>query len=156
MGKRRKTKKPCFRLVLQTFGFRRGGVAKVKPSPDLVLKTHRLLPAAYKHPGYKALDGNFAEVKEFLNRDGNYQDVLKIIFVSIITQLELYFRHGQREIHVAIGSLWGRHRAVAICDDVKKMLQIEYGASNQFDMKIKVVHHHLPVSKTGLEKNNAN
>lgn len=104
-------------ISLVSFGFKRG----VPIDADLVFDA-RFLPNPHWESELRALDGRDAPVNDFVMNSSNSNHYLVAIqeVVNIVT--EGYLRDGKRYLTVAIGCTGGRHRSVALVENLSSRL----------------------------------
>lgn len=104
-------------ISLVSFGFKRG----VPIDADLVFDA-RFLPNPHWESELRALDGRDAPVNDFVMSNPNSAKYLAAIqeVVNIVT--EGYLRDGKRYLTVAVGCTGGRHRSVALVENLSSRL----------------------------------
>jgi len=104
-------------ISLVSFGFKRG----VPIDADLVFDA-RFLPNPHWESELRALDGRDAPVNDFVMNSPNSAKYLAAIqeVVNIVT--EGYLRDGKRYLTVAVGCTGGRHRSVALVENLSSRL----------------------------------
>lgn len=100
-------------VTVQSFGFKYG----LPPEADLLVDV-RFLPNPYFVTELKHLDGEAAEIREFIFAEpeartftARYADLLDYL-------IPLYEREGKTNLTIAVGCTGGRHRSVAIARDL--------------------------------------
>jgi UPF0042 nucleotide-binding protein len=101
-----------------SFGFKKG----LPMDSDIVMDV-RFLPNPYFVEGLKEKSGSDKEVKEYLSSFDSYaQFMLK--FKELITFiLPLCKKEGRAYLNIAIGCTGGRHRSVAIAEEIKELIE---------------------------------
>lgn len=87
---------------------------------------------AIHNPGryepYKALDGRDAEVRQFLEDDGEIIRFLDHCFALVDASAQRYIERGFSDLQVAFGCTGGQHRSVYSAEAMAKHLQQKFGA----------------------------
>ncbi|WP_167142231.1 RNase adapter RapZ [Canibacter zhoujuaniae] len=104
---------PKLQLVVQSFGFKYGA-----PSDADLMIDMRFVPNPFWLPELRPLTGNDAEVSEFvLAQEGvhefiaNYVAALEPVFAG-------YQRENKRHVMLAVGCTGGKHRSVAVTNEI--------------------------------------
>ncbi|HVK22670.1 MAG TPA: RNase adapter RapZ [Actinokineospora sp.] len=120
------------RVTVLSFGYKYG----LPMDADLVMDV-RFLPNPFWIPELKDLTGRDADVRNYvLSQEGadefldRYHELLRLIGAG-------YRREGKRYLTLAIGCTGGKHRSVAISEELSRRLSDEDG------MAVKVVHRDL-------------
>jgi UPF0042 nucleotide-binding protein len=120
------------RVTVLSFGYKYG----IPMDADLVMDL-RFLPNPFWIPELKDLTGKDADVRNYvLSQEGaeefldRYHELLRLIGAG-------YRREGKRYLTLAIGCTGGKHRSVAISEELSRRLADEDG------MAVKVVHRDL-------------
>jgi UPF0042 nucleotide-binding protein len=120
------------RVTVLSFGYKYG----IPMDADLVMDL-RFLPNPFWIPELKDLTGKDADVRNYvLSQEGaeefldRYHELLRLIGAG-------YRREGKRYLTLAIGCTGGKHRSVAISEELARRLADEDG------MAVKVVHRDL-------------
>jgi RNase adapter protein RapZ len=120
------------RVTVLSFGYKYG----IPMDADLVMDL-RFLPNPFWIPELKDLTGKDADVRNYvLSQEGaeefldRYHELLRLIGAG-------YRREGKRYLTLAIGCTGGKHRSVAISEELARRLSDEDG------MAVKVVHRDL-------------
>jgi UPF0042 nucleotide-binding protein len=102
-----------------SFGFKKG----IPMDSDIVMDV-RFLPNPYFIENLKDKTGSDNEVKQYLNSFDTYvQFMIKFKdFIEFI--LPLCKKEGRSYLNIAIGCTGGRHRSVAIAEEMKKTIEI--------------------------------
>ena len=120
-GKFLKTKRQRSLLIsIQSFGFRFG----VPQESDLVFDV-RFLPNPNYVPTLKKKTGQDAEVRKYVKSFPRSKQCLSRLFEFIFYLLPNYLREGKSYLTVSIGCTGGRHRSVAIAEDLGERLSKE-------------------------------
>jgi RNase adapter protein RapZ len=105
------------RLTLLSFGFKYG----VPPDADM-LADCRFLPNPFWVPELKGHTGLEAEVKDYvLSRDGA-EEFIGAYVAALAPVLAGYRRENKRHATIALGCTGGKHRSVAIAEELGRRL----------------------------------
>lgn len=104
-------------ITVVSFGFKYG----VPLDADLVFDV-RFLPNPHFVPELKELSGNDQPVIEYLNRSDEARETVRRFCELLDFLMPLYHREGKSYITVAIGCTGGRHRSVAVANEIGKHL----------------------------------
>jgi UPF0042 nucleotide-binding protein len=104
-------------LVLMSFGFKYG----IPAQADLVFDA-RFLPNPYFVDELRFRDGTDGRVVSYVLGDGNAEKFLDRLVEFITDFRPLYDREGKSYLTVAIGCTGGRHRSVAIVEEIRRRL----------------------------------
>lgn len=108
---------PSLRINVLSFGYKYG----IPVDADLVLDC-RFIPNPHWIPELRPLNGLDAPVSEkVLSSEGVAEFVAS--YVSVVRQMiPGYFREGKKYVTIAIGCTGGKHRSVAIAEEIAKQL----------------------------------
>jgi len=108
---------PSLRINVLSFGYKYG----IPVDADLVLDC-RFIPNPHWIPELRPLNGLDAPVSEkVLSSEGVAEFVSS--YVSVVRQMiPGYFREGKKYVTIAIGCTGGKHRSVAIAEEIAKQL----------------------------------
>jgi UPF0042 nucleotide-binding protein len=104
-------------LVLVSFGFKYG----IPAQADLVFDA-RFLPNPYFIADLKSKDGTDSKVASYVMGDRNAEVFLERILGFIADFRPLYDREGKSYLTVGIGCTGGRHRSVALVEEINRRL----------------------------------
>ena len=120
------------RINVLSFGYKYG----IPVDADLVLDC-RFIPNPHWVPELRPKTGQSSEVSEYvLSQDGvatminNYSELLKQMSSG-------YLREGKKYITLAVGCTGGKHRSVAIAEELAKQLSGKHG---EFEIEAHAVH----------------
>lgn len=102
-----------------SFGFKYG----LPVDADLVFDL-RYLPNPHFVPALKPKTGLDADVAEYVLRAPETQELLGRIVPLLETTLPHYEREGKSYLTIAVGCTGGRHRSVAVAEELKKRLGV--------------------------------
>ncbi len=101
-----------------SFGFKKG----VPMDSDIVMDV-RFLPNPYFVEELKDKTGSDKEVKEYLHSFDNYVQFMNKFKDLITFMLPLCKREGRSYLNIAIGCTGGRHRSVAVAEEIKQVIE---------------------------------
>ncbi len=104
-------------LILESFGFKYGAPVDV----DLLFDV-RFLPNPYFRPELRSLSGKDREVRDFFYAEREFREVVDRLAGFLQDWVTRLFREGRRFLTVGIGCTGGRHRSVAIVEDLRETL----------------------------------
>lgn len=102
-------------VTVQSFGFKHGPARDA----DLMFDV-RFLPNPHYEPDLRPLTGQNADVAAYVNRDGALDAFYDHLFPLLDYLLPQYVAEGKSHLTVAIGCTGGRHRSVAISEQLAK------------------------------------
>jgi UPF0042 nucleotide-binding protein len=106
-----------FSATLLSFGYRHG----IPAQADVVLDV-RFLPNPYFVEDLRALPGTDARVSTWLLQRPEAQEFLEKTVAYLRFLLPLYRAEGKRYLTVALGCTGGRHRSVAMAEELSRRL----------------------------------
>lgn len=109
-------------LVLVSFGFKYG----IPAQADLVFDA-RFLPNPYFVADLRHKDGTDPLVASYVLSDGNAGRFLELLVGFITDFRPLYDREGKSYLTVGVGCTGGRHRSVAIVEEIGRRLDLSAG-----------------------------
>jgi UPF0042 nucleotide-binding protein len=101
-----------------SFGFKKG----LPMDSDIVMDV-RFLPNPYFVEGLKEKTGSDKEVKEYLSSFDSYAQFMYKFKELITFILPLCKKEGRAYLNIAIGCTGGRHRSVAIAEEIKEVIE---------------------------------
>jgi RNase adapter protein RapZ len=104
-------------ISLVSFGFKHG----VPFDADLVFDV-RFLPNPHFVEGLRPLDGRDSRVREFILKHEESRELLRRLEDFLGFVLPAYQREGKAYLTVAVGCTGGRHRSVALVEELKGFL----------------------------------
>ena len=107
-------------LNLISFGYKHG----VPYDADLVLDC-RFLPNPFFIPAFRLLDGRHPSVREFVLKHDESRAFLERLRQLFEFLLPLYRREGKAYLTIALGCTGGRHRSVALVEELKPFFEAE-------------------------------
>ncbi|MGM9991269.1 MAG: RNase adapter RapZ [Candidatus Bruticola sp.] len=106
------------KLHAVSFGFKYGTPTDV----DLIFDC-RFLPNPYYLPELRGLSGLDEPVKNYLHSFATYHTFLQKIVSLLIFLLPQYLKEGKQQVNVAFGCTGGRHRSVALAEEVASLMK---------------------------------
>ena len=106
--------RPGLAVSLVSFGFKHG----VPIDADLVFDV-RFLPNPHFVEGLRPLDGRDARVREFVMKHAESRELLRRIADFLGFVLPAYQREGKAYLTIAVGCTGGRHRSVALVEELR-------------------------------------
>ncbi len=100
-------------VTFQSFGFKHGPARDADVALDV-----RFLPNPHYEADLRPLTGRDPAVREYVNRDGALDDFYARLHPLMDFLLPQYLAEGKAHLLVAIGCTGGRHRSVAIVNDL--------------------------------------
>ncbi len=109
---------PGMVVSLVSFGFKHG----IPYGTDLLFDV-RFLSNPHFVPGLRELTGRDAGVREFLERQPDYAELIERLSDLLLYLLPRYRRENRSYLSIAIGCTGGRHRSVAVAEQLKSELE---------------------------------
>jgi len=106
--------RPGLAVSLVSFGFKHG----VPIDADLVFDV-RFLPNPHFVEGLRPLDGRDARVREFVMKHDESRELLRRVADFLGFVLPAYQREGKAYLTIAVGCTGGRHRSVALVEELR-------------------------------------
>jgi RNase adapter protein RapZ len=106
------------RLTLETFGFKYGA-----PSDADMLADCRFLPNPFWVPDLRALTGLDDEVSRFVLEQEGAAEFVDAYVQALLPVLAGYRRENKRHATIAVGCTGGKHRSVAIAEELGRRLR---------------------------------
>ena len=110
--------RPGLAISLVSFGFKHG----VPFDADLVFDV-RFLPNPHFVEGLRPLDGRDARVREFILKHEASRELMRRLEDFLGFVLPAYQREGKAYLTVALGCTGGRHRSVALVEELKGFVE---------------------------------
>lgn len=105
-------------VSLVSFGFKHG----IPPGTDLLFDA-RFLPNPHFVPGLRERTGQDAPVREYLARQPDFNQMVARLLDFLLFLLPRYRLENRSYLSVAIGCTGGRHRSVAIAEELRGRLE---------------------------------
>lgn len=112
--------RPVLLISVISFGFKYG----IPMEADLVFDV-RFLTNPYYVPELKGKDGRDPEVLAYVQADPRTKDLQQKIEDLIIFALPQYREEGKAYLNIAIGCTGGKHRSVALAEQIAKSIEKE-------------------------------
>jgi UPF0042 nucleotide-binding protein len=106
-----------FTVIVSSFGFKNG----IPKDCDYMFDT-RFLPNPNYVPELKPLSGRNIEVQKYLDKIPEKQVFMKHLVSFMEFILKHYENTGKKQLHVAVGCTGGRHRSVAVAEQLSKII----------------------------------
>jgi len=140
---------------LHSFSWNKGALRTLKTSrghplqPNMIIDARFRLQRVTKSTKVESLrlsqlDGRYPEVQEFLNRYGNLERLVTFEVGQLVPRLRFWSRRWTN-VHVAIGSNWGRHRAVAVQEMLARELRSSFAGDSDLELVIRSYYHAFEV-----------
>lgn len=113
----------AFNLTLMSFGYKRG----IPNEADMVLDV-RFSPNPFYEKELKHLSGYDPAVKEFVLGDPAVQELINSFLSTLDKLIPRYMEQGKHRLTVALGCTGGRHRSVAIANEMYRRVRGRYPA----------------------------
>lgn len=108
----------ALRITVLSFGFKYG----VPIDADLIADM-RFLPNPYWHPTLREKTGRGEEVAQFVKSQPGAEEFMSGYLALLDTMRAGYAREGKRFLTLGIGCTGGKHRSVAIAEEMAKRLR---------------------------------
>jgi UPF0042 nucleotide-binding protein len=118
-------------VSLMSFGFKHG----IPTGADLLFDV-RFMSNPHFVPELKALTGQDAAVRQFLEALGEYEELLTKLEDLLLFLLPRYSRENRSYVSVAVGCTGGHHRSVAVAEELAKRLQ-------RGDWSVRIIHRDI-------------
>jgi len=105
------------RVTVQSFGFKYG-----TPTDADVIADARFLPNPFWEPHLRSLDGTDEPVSTFVLSQTGAREFLERYASALEPVLEGYLRENKRRVLIAIGCTGGKHRSVALVEELARLL----------------------------------
>jgi UPF0042 nucleotide-binding protein len=106
------------RVTVLSFGFKYG----LPPDADFVVDS-RFLPNPYWVPELRDLSGRDVEVSRYVLRQRGASSFVETFVRLVIATAPGFEREGKRYLTVAVGCTGGKHRSVAIAEELARRLR---------------------------------
>jgi UPF0042 nucleotide-binding protein len=106
------------RIAVLSFGFKHG----IPLDADLVIDV-RFIPNPHFVPELKKLDGRDERVSQFVKKQAETQEFFTKYFSLLEYLIPLYEKEGKSYLTLAVGCTGGKHRAVAIAEEIHGFLK---------------------------------
>lgn len=106
-------------VTVLSFGFKYG----IPVDSDLVIDV-RFLPNPFYIPELKALSGNDKDVRDYVFSFDETHSFINKYYDLLDFLIPFYLREGKRQLIISIGCTGGRHRSVAIANEIFERLKL--------------------------------
>jgi len=106
------------RIAVLSFGFKHG----IPLDADLVIDV-RFIPNPHFVPELRKLDGRDERVSQFVKKQAETQEFFTKYFSLLEVLIPLYEKEGKSYLTIAVGCTGGKHRAVAIAEEIHGFLK---------------------------------
>ncbi len=113
------------RVTFLSFGFKYG----VPPDADFVIDA-RFIPNPFWEPELRELTGRDPAVSRFVHAQPGAQEFVDTVVALINSTIAGFEREGKRYLTVAVGCTGGKHRSVAIVEELTRRLREERLSAN--------------------------
>lgn len=107
-----------FSVNIMSFGFKYG----IPNSTDLVMDV-RFLPNPYYVENMRYRTGLEEDIYQYVTDNDQCREFVKRYSEMIMYLIPLYIRDGRRQITISIGCTGGKHRSVAITEELKNIFE---------------------------------
>ena len=118
-------------IEIRSFGFKKG----IPMDADIVMDV-RFLPNPYFEEALKDKTGSDGEVREYLLQHESYREFIGRFKDLIRSILPLYKKEGRSYLNIAVGCTGGRHRSVAVAEEVMELIE-------ETGYNVKLVHRDI-------------
>ena len=113
---------PTLRVNVLSFGYKYG----IPVDADLVLDC-RFIPNPHWIPELRPLTGLDSAVSDKVLRSEGVADFVKSYVAVVQKMIPGYFREGKKYVTIAIGCTGGKHRSVAVAEEIARQLNSSSG-----------------------------
>jgi len=117
-------------VTLSSFGYKHG-----LPDAETVLDV-RFLPNPYYVPELKGGTGLETRVADYVLRSDSAREFIALFVPFLLRFLQSHAAAGREEIRLAVGCTGGRHRSVAVVEEMKRILEAQ-------QIETRVVHRDM-------------
>ena len=110
-----------FMITIESFGYKRG----VPFEADMVFDM-RFTPNPFYEQQLRHLSGKDAPVRDFIRKDGSFDDFINAVEAMLDKLIPLYKQQGKHRLLVAFGCTGGRHRSVCAAEEISMRLKKRY------------------------------
>jgi UPF0042 nucleotide-binding protein len=114
-------------VTFMSFGFKHG-----PPREEDLAFDVRFLPNPHYEPELRELTGHDRQVVDYIGRDGRLEQLYERLHALLDFLLEQYVVEGKAHLVIAIGCTGGRHRSVAIAEQLAE----RYGGRDGLDVAV--------------------
>ncbi len=125
-------------VTFMSFGFKHG-----PPREEDLAFDVRFLPNPYYEPDLRELTGLDRQVVDYIARDGRLQQLYVRLYALLDFLLPEYVAEGKAHLVIAIGCTGGRHRSVAIAEQLAERYR------GREDLDVAVAHRDIDHARGG-------
>ncbi|HLS39823.1 MAG TPA: RNase adapter RapZ [Ornithinicoccus sp.] len=109
-------------VAVMSFGFKYG----IPLDADIVLDL-RFLPNPYWDPELRPFNGRDPQVRDFVLQQPGADEYLDAVVRMLRIAMQGYLREGRRHLTVAVGCTGGKHRSVAVAEELVRRIEAPDG-----------------------------
>lgn len=123
------------RINVLSFGYKYG----IPVDADLVLDC-RFIPNPHWVPELKPKTGQDKDVSNYVLSQNSVTEIIEN-YAELLKQMSAgYFREGKKYLTLAVGCTGGKHRSVAVAEELAKKLSVDNGKPDQLLIEAHAVH----------------
>lgn len=123
------------RINVLSFGYKYG----IPVDADLVLDC-RFIPNPHWVPELRPKTGQDKDVSNYVLSQNSVTEIIEN-YAGLLKQMSAgYFREGKKYLTLAVGCTGGKHRSVAVAEELAKKISEDNGQSNQLLIEAHAVH----------------
>lgn len=115
---------PGIQITVMSFGFKYG----LPADADLVVDM-RFLPNPFWNPELRAFNGRDEQVSDFVFAQPGAEEFIEHYIRALEPVLAGYQRENKRHVTIAVGCTGGKHRSVAVAEELSRRLRATPGAA---------------------------
>ena len=123
------------RINVLSFGYKYG----IPVDADLVLDC-RFIPNPHWVPELRPKTGQDKDVSNYVLSQNSVTEIIEN-YAELLKQMSAgYFREGKKYLTLAVGCTGGKHRSVAVAEELAKKLSVDNGKADQLLIEAHAVH----------------
>ena len=123
------------RINVLSFGYKYG----IPVDADLVLDC-RFIPNPHWVPELRPKSGQDKDVSNYVLSQNSVTEIIEN-YAELLKQMSAgYFREGKKYLTLAVGCTGGKHRSVAVAEELAKKLSVDNGEPDQILIEAHAVH----------------
>ena len=123
------------RINVLSFGYKYG----IPVDADLVLDC-RFIPNPHWVPELRPKSGQDKDVSNYVLSQNSVTEIIEN-YAELLKQMSAgYFREGKKYLTLAVGCTGGKHRSVAVAEELAKKLSVDNGKPDQLLIEAHAVH----------------
>lgn len=123
------------RINVLSFGYKYG----IPVDADLVLDC-RFIPNPHWVPELRSKTGQDKDVSNYVLSQNSVTEIIEN-YAELLKQMSAgYFREGKKYLTLAVGCTGGKHRSVAVAEELAKKLSVDNGKPDQLLIEAHAVH----------------